>query len=87
MPEPAIEIDAALVARALALEVDAFRQLMENRKICVLCERGTGDDAGRYRATFYHGDRRARFVLDAHGRPLPDTTGAAAATPVPRAPG
>lgn len=70
MPNPSIEIEGALVARELDLDVDEFRRLMEIRKIKVLCERGTGEDAGRWRATFYHGDRRARFIVDRHGRPV-----------------
>jgi hypothetical protein len=65
-----IEIEGAVVARALGLEVDVFRQLMRDRKITLLCERGTGEDHGRYRATFYHGSRRARLVVDQHGRVL-----------------
>ncbi len=69
---PEVEIDAALVADGLGLEVDAFRQLMEQRKISVLCERGTGEDAGLYRATFYHGQRRLRMVVDASGTPVED---------------
>jgi len=70
MSNPAIEIEGALVARELGLEVDEFRRLMEIRKIKVLCERGTGEDAGRYRATFYHGERRARFIVDRFGIPV-----------------
>lgn len=70
MPNPSIEIEGAMVARELGLEVDEFRRLMEIRKIKVLCERGTGDDAGQWRATFYHEDRRARFVVDRFGRPV-----------------
>lgn len=70
MSNPAIEIDGAMVARELGLEVDEFRKLMDIRKIKVLCERGTGEDAGRYRATFYHGELRARFVVDRFGRPV-----------------
>ena len=65
---PAIEIDAALVAPRLGLTVAEFRQLMEQRRITVLCERGVGEDAGRYRASFYYGDRRVRLVVDAAGR-------------------
>ena len=70
MSNPAIEISGAMVAGELGLEVDEFRQLMDVRKIKVLCERGTGEDEGLYRATFYHGDRRARFIIDRHGRPV-----------------
>ena len=69
---PAVEIDAALVASGLDLEVEQFRQLMEQRKISVLCERGTGEDAGLYRASFYHGERRVRLVVDASGTPVPE---------------
>jgi len=64
---PAIEIDAALVAPRLGLTVAEFRQLMDQRRITVLCERGVGEDAGRFRASFYYGDRRVRLVLDAAG--------------------
>jgi len=67
---PEVEIDAALVADGLGLAVDEFRRLMEQRRISVLCERGTGEDAGLYRATFYHGQRRLRMVVDASGTPV-----------------
>lgn len=63
-----IEVDGALVARGLGLDVAVFRQLMEDRRIVVLCERGTGADAGYHRATFYHHDRRVRLLVDPDGR-------------------
>ena len=68
-PTRAVEIDGALVARGLGLEVEAFRKLMDDRKLTVLCERGTGEDAGLYRASFFYGDRRVRLVVDADGNP------------------
>ena len=68
-PTRAVEIDGALVAHGLGLEVEAFRKLMEDRKLTVLCERGTGEDAGLYRASFFYGDRRVRLVVDAGGNP------------------
>ena len=67
---PEIEIDGASVARGFGLEVEAFRQLMDDRKISVLCERGTGEEAGLYRASFYHGTRRVRLVVDRDGTPM-----------------
>ena len=67
---PSLEIDGAMVATELGLEVEAFRQLMADGKISVLCERGTGEDANTWRASFYHGQRRARFVVDASGKPV-----------------
>lgn len=65
-----VEIDGARVARGLGLEVSAFRQLMADHKIGLLCERGTGEDAGLWRATFYFGDRRLRLLVDAQGNVL-----------------
>ena len=67
---PTIEVDGGLVAQGLGLEVPEFRRLMEQRRIRVLCERGTGEHAGLHRATFYHGDRRVRLVVDDEGRPV-----------------
>lgn len=63
-----IEIDAAPIAAALGLEQADFLRLLEQRKIDRLCERGTGTDAGLYRASFYHGSKRARVVVDRQGR-------------------
>lgn len=68
-PERSIEIDGALVADGLGLSVAEFRQLMEDRKVTVLCERGVGEDAGLYRASFYYEGRRVRLVVDGDGRP------------------
>lgn len=67
-PSTTIEIDGAFVARGLDLAPAEFRQLMEDRKITVLCERGIGDDEGLYRASFYHEGRRVRLVVDGQGR-------------------
>lgn len=67
---PALEIDGARVARELGIEVAEFRRLMDDRRIAVLCERGTGEDEGTWRASFYLGRKRARFVLDRAGRVL-----------------
>lgn len=65
---PALEIDGARVAARLGLDVASFRQRMEHGQIAVLCERGTGEDSGTWRATFYADRRRARFLVDARGR-------------------
>lgn len=67
-----IEIDGALVARGFGIDIAEFRQLMDDSKISVLCERGTGEDAGLYRASFYLRDKRVRLVVDGNGRPVPD---------------
>lgn len=64
-----VEIDGGLVARGLGLALADFRQLMEHKKITVLCERGIGEDAGLYRASFYHQGKRMRLVIDSVGNP------------------
>lgn len=69
---PALEIDGARVARELGIEVSEFRQLMDDKRIAVLCERGTGEDEGTWRASFYLGKKRARFMFDRAGRVVAD---------------
>lgn len=65
-----VEIDAAIVAEGLDLAVPRFRELMQQGKIAVLCERGTGEDQGLYRASFYHAGKRVRLVVDSDGNPV-----------------
>lgn len=69
-PSTEIAVDAVAIAEGLGLPVAEFRTLMDRRKISTLCERGIGEDAGRYRATFYYGERRLRLVVDGSGRIL-----------------
>jgi len=69
-PSHDIEIDGARVAGGFDIGIAEFRQLMDDSKISVLCERGTGEDAGLYRASFYLGDRRVRLVVDGNGDPV-----------------
>jgi hypothetical protein len=68
-PSNTVEIDGGLVARGLGLALADFRQLMEHKEITVLCERGIGEDAGLYRASFYHQGKRLRLVIDGVGNP------------------
>ena len=67
---PGIEVDAAVLADAFEMELGAFRQLMNDRKITVLCERGTGEDQGLVRASFYYERVRVRLVVDGSGTPV-----------------
>lgn len=69
---PSIEVDSALIAPGLGLDAVEFQRLLDTGKISVLCERGTGEDAGQFRASFYLGDRRVRLLVDAEGRILQD---------------
>ena len=68
--DPGVEIDAALLADAFGMDLADFRQRMEDRKITVLCERGTGEDEGLVRASFYFDRVRVRLVVDRNGNPV-----------------
>lgn len=72
-PSTTVEIDGAIVADGLELPVVEFRRLMELRKIRVLCERGTAEHVGLYRATFYHEGKRVRLVVDCYGNPVQES--------------
>lgn len=71
-PARIVEIDGGLVARGLGLEPVEFRRLMERQQVTVLCERGTGADAGLYRASFYYEGKRMRLVVNSGGMPVAD---------------
>jgi ssDNA-binding replication factor A large subunit len=59
-----IEIDGGVVARALGLDTDGFRTLMDDGKVGMLCERGTECDVGKARVTFWYRKHRACFLFD-----------------------
>jgi hypothetical protein len=44
--------------------------LMRAGEITSRFERGEGEDAGRFRVTFFHGGRRVRLTIDGDGRVL-----------------
>lgn len=73
-------VDAALIAEGLGVGPAHVQSLMRARRITSRCERGVEDDAGHYRLTFRHDDRRLRFIVDAGGRIVKRTLD----TPSPR---
>jgi hypothetical protein len=66
--DAAIAVDAATIAEGLNLAPPEVQDLMRRGAITSLCERGSGEDAGRYRLTFFHKGRRLRLVVDEDGR-------------------
>jgi hypothetical protein len=60
-------IDAALLAEAFALTQSEVRSRMRDGAITSRCEAGVDGDAGRWRLTFYHGNRACRFIVDDPG--------------------
>ena len=69
-----LSIDAAVIGRGLNVEPSLVQILMREGKITALCERGVDEDAGRYRMTFFHENRRFRLVVDEEGNAIQRTT-------------
>lgn len=65
-----IEVDAALVARALQMEPEALRAALRSGDVTSQCETGLDEDAGRFRLTFFSATRRLRLTVDASGEVL-----------------
>ena len=60
-------VDADLLAAAFRLPAASVRALMRDGQITSRCEAGVGEDAGRWRLSFYHGGRVCRLTIDADG--------------------
>jgi hypothetical protein len=63
-------VDAALLADAFGLSEGEIKARMRDGAITSRCETGVGEDAGRWRLTFHHGDRACRFIVDESGKVL-----------------
>jgi hypothetical protein len=72
--EGTLRIDAAVIRQGLNVEPSLVQILMREGKITALCERGVDEDAGRYRMTFFHENRRFRLVVDEEGNALQRST-------------
>ena len=69
-----LRIDAAVIGQGLNVEPSLVQILMREGKITALCERGVDEDAGRYRMTFFHENRRFRLVVDEEGNAIQRST-------------
>jgi hypothetical protein len=65
-----IEIDAALVAKGLRMDPETLRAALRDGQVTRTVEKGEGDDAGRYRVTFFAPNRRLRLIFTADGSVL-----------------
>jgi hypothetical protein len=63
-------VDAATLAAAFAITPGAVIAGLRNGSITTLTERGEGEDAGRWRLSFFHGNCRLRLIVDATGNIL-----------------
>jgi hypothetical protein len=60
-------VDADLLAAAFRLPAGSVRTLMRDGRITSRCEAGIDEDAGRWRLSFYYGERVCRLTVDADG--------------------
>ena len=72
----AVSIDAAVVAEGFAIEPALIQPLMHSGAITSRYERGTNEDTGRHRLTFFHEKRCLRLVIDAAGNIIERSTSA-----------
>lgn len=64
LEEGAFVVDAELLALLFGLEASRVPVLMREGAITSVCERGVDDDEGRFRLSFFYGNRRARLSAD-----------------------
>lgn len=76
-------VDARLVAEAFALTPEAVMASLREGTITTLTERGAGEDAGRWRLSFFHGNCRLRLVVDEAGTILQHSRIDFGETPLP----
>ena len=62
-----IEIDATLIAKGLRMDPEALREAMQKGQVTRTVEKGEGEDAGRFRVTFYSPTCRLRLLFNAEG--------------------
>lgn len=65
-----VNVDAALIASDLELDPATVLEEMRSGRLTSRWERGVDNDAGRYRVTFFHGNRRLSLTVDANGEVL-----------------
>ncbi|RZA31310.1 MAG: hypothetical protein EOP92_31855 [Lysobacteraceae bacterium] len=63
-------MDAGPVGEGLGVDPREVAAMIDVGIISVLCERGTGEDEGLHRITFYYRGQRLRLLLDRGGRGL-----------------
>ena len=77
-----IQVDPAIVAKGLRLDVEALRTALRDGSVTSLCEKGMEQDAGRFRLTFFSPTRRLRLIVDEGGAVLQTSTADYARKPV-----
>ena len=72
--EGAIQVDAKLIAEGLGIDLPSVQARMRDGKITSRYERGTDEDEGRHRLTFFAEHCRLRLVVDETGSVIQRST-------------
>ena len=62
--EQGFQVEAELIAEGFGLTPDEVNRRMREGLMTSRCEKGVGEDEGRWRLTFYSGGRVLRLTLD-----------------------
>lgn len=63
-------VDAGIIADGLGLPEHAIARAMSTGAITTRTERGEGEDAGRFRLSFFHRQKVLRLTVDEQGNIL-----------------
>lgn len=78
-------IEAGLLGNLFEVEPAAIPVLMRDGVLTGVCERGIGEDDGKYRLSFFYASRRVRLNVDAAGAVLQRSVVDFGDQPLPRA--
>lgn len=78
-------IEARLLGDLFKVEPAAIPALMRGGVLTGVCERGVGEDDGKYRLSFFYGSRRVQLNVDAAGTVLRRSVVDFGDQPLPRA--
>jgi hypothetical protein len=65
-----VALEATLIAADFGLDAPGVLEAMRTGRLTCVWERGVDNDAGRFRVTFFHGNRQLRLIVDATGQIL-----------------
>lgn len=63
-------VEAESIAEAFGIAAATVHGLMQSGAITSRCEKGEGEDAGRWRLTFFYNNRAFRLTVDAASKVL-----------------
>lgn len=63
-----INVDAAIVAEGLSISPALLMERMRDGRITSRCEKGVGEDSGRFRLSFFSAHCRFSLIVDESGK-------------------